>query len=126
MSTMERRILLTMALGALAVACAVVFCFDPEQYHFYPVCYFHAATGWDCPGCGGLRATHQLLHGNVAAAWRFNPLVVLGEPVAGWFLLRAAVREFTGKTLPWGLSRPAFLWALVPTFVVFGILRNVW
>ena len=24
-----------------AVAGLVLFCFDPRQYHFYPVCFFH-------------------------------------------------------------------------------------
>jgi hypothetical protein len=61
----------------------------------------------------------------VAAAWRFNPLVVLLTPVAGWVLARETIRETTGKILPGSLTQPLFLWLLVPTFVLFGILRNV-
>ncbi|HWD18382.1 MAG TPA: DUF2752 domain-containing protein [Verrucomicrobiae bacterium] len=126
MSPLERRLFLWASLAGLAAACAVVFLFDPEQYHFYPVCVFHQATGWDCPGCGGLRAAHQLLHGHIAAAWRFNPLAVLLAPAAAWFYAREIVRDATGKILPGCLTQPVFLWTLVPAFVLFGILRNVW
>jgi len=125
MSALERRILWGVGLGGLAAACLVVFLFNPERYHFYPVCVFHEATGLDCPGCGGLRATYQLLHGNIAGAWHFNPLVVIMAPVTAWIVARELVWEFTGKTLPGRLTHPIFIWSLVPTVVVFGILRNV-
>jgi hypothetical protein len=126
MSALERRILWAVSLTGLATACLVVFLFNPERYHFYPLCVFHQVTGWQCPGCGGLRATYQLLHGNVVAAWHFNALVVLLAPVAGWTMTRELVRETTGRNLPGRISDPIFLWALIPTFVLFGILRNVW
>ncbi|MCX6913024.1 MAG: DUF2752 domain-containing protein, partial [Verrucomicrobia bacterium] len=72
------------ALLAAAVG-LVLFCFDPRQYHFYPICFFHKATGLLCPGCGALRATHQLLHGHLAAAFRFNPMLVASLPFLLWF-----------------------------------------
>ena len=38
---------------------------DPHNPHFmFPVCPFKALTGWNCPGCGGLRMTHDVLHGD--------------------------------------------------------------
>ena len=45
---------------------AVLFFFDPAKHGFYPVCVFHALTGWNCPGCGATRAAYQLLHGHAA------------------------------------------------------------
>ena len=126
MSPLERRILWAVALAGLAGACLVVFLFNPEVYHFYPVCIFHQVTGWECPGCGGLRASYQLMHGNFAAAWRFNPLVVLLAPVSAWIIARELIRETTGKVLPGRLTQPLFAWALVPTVILFGVLRNVW
>lgn len=41
-----------------------------------PQCLFKAATGWPCLTCGTTRALHALAAGNVAAAWRMNPLVI--------------------------------------------------
>jgi hypothetical protein len=44
-------------------------------------CPFLLATGWDCPLCGGTRLGAALLHGDVAAAFAFNPLVSLSLAV---------------------------------------------
>src|SRR5581483_5430175 len=125
MTAPQQRLLLFTVLGGVAAACIVVFFFDPQRYHFYPVCVFHAVTGWQCPGCGGLRATHQLLHGNIAAAWHFNPMVVLMAPLAGWFALRELVRQTTGRLLPGSVCCPVFLWTALPAFVLFAVLRNI-
>jgi hypothetical protein len=95
-----------------------LFFFDPARSTFYPGCMFRHLTGWLCPGCGGLRATHQLLHGNVGAAFRLNPLVVLVLPVFAFAAF-------------WSFWRPASRWpqiCLYATLVIavaFGILRNL-
>ena len=83
-----RKLLLAGLTAALAAETAVLFFFDPARYAIYPVCPWHALTGWDCPGCGTLRALHQLTHGNLAAAWRLNPLTVALLPVGLWIGLR--------------------------------------
>jgi len=42
---------------------------DPHNPDFvFPACPFKLLTGWNCPACGGLRMTHDLLHGDLAAA----------------------------------------------------------
>ena len=41
-------------------------------------CPFRALTGWDCPLCGGTRMGGALLHGDVQAAFGFNPLAFVG------------------------------------------------
>jgi hypothetical protein len=112
------------ALAAVA-AVAVLFFFDPATAGFFPVCTLHALTGWQCPGCGGLRAVHQLTHGHLAAAWRLNPLLVALLPVAFWLGLREAVRVLTGREWPGVVTRPIFVWLLAVGLVLFGILRNV-
>ena len=76
-----------------AVAGLVLFCFDPRQYPFYPVCFFHKTTGLLCPGCGALRAMHQLLHGHLATAFRFNPVLVVSLPILAWIGARYALAE---------------------------------
>lgn len=59
-----------------AVASAVVAVRDPHVPGAYGTCPFLAATGLPCAGCGGLRATHDLLHGDVGAALAQNALAV--------------------------------------------------
>lgn len=106
-------------------ALAVLYFFDPAHNSFYPICPFHALTGLWCPGCGTLRALHQLTHGNFAAAWRFNPIVMLLLPAAFWLMTREAIRLGTGRRLPWVVTNPVFGWALAAGMIVFGIWRNL-
>jgi hypothetical protein len=76
---------------------------------------FHDLTGLWCPGCGTARALHQLLHGNVAAAFRFNALSMAMLPVAGYLVVRG-----DASTL-----KPRWIWALLAAIVAFGVLRNI-
>jgi hypothetical protein len=92
---------------------------------FYPVCALHETTGLLCPGCGTLRALHQLTHGNVAAAWRLNALLVALLPAGIWLGARELIWLGTGKRLPGVVTRPIFGWVLVAGFIVFGIARNL-
>src|SRR5260221_9010819 len=70
--------------GIIALAAGVLFFFDPAEHAFYPVCFFHRTTGLLCPGCGSLRAVHQLSHGHLAAAFRVKPLLVVCLPFLAW------------------------------------------
>jgi hypothetical protein len=100
----------------------LLFFFNPAQHGFYPTCQFHQLTGWDCPGCGGLRATHYLLRGDVVQAFRLNPLFVVTVPlVVGW-LAYAVWSRRAGRPvrLP---ERAAFVAAGV--ILLFGVLRNL-
>ena len=116
-----------MAAGVLGFAgvLGLLFSFAPDQYSFYPRCLFHSLTGLQCPGCGGLRATHCLLHGDVTGAFRFNPLFVLLLPV---FLAVGAAKIanlLTGEDWIRQLRRPFWLWMLVAVVLIFGVGRNV-
>jgi len=71
-----------LTLGAAAIFAAALFFFDPATHGFYPPCLFKTIFGRQCPGCGSLRAMHQLLHGNLAAAWALNKPIVVGLPLA--------------------------------------------
>ena len=80
-------------LGAAALAAAVLFFFDPATTSFYPRCLFKTVLGVPCPGCGSLRAAHQLLHGNVAAAWALNPTLMVVGPLAAALTLFTLLRN---------------------------------
>jgi hypothetical protein len=109
----------------LLAALIVLFFFDPSTAGFYPLCPLHEMTGWQCPGCGGLRAMHQLTHGHLAAAWRLNPFVIALLPVALWLGVREAVWIFTRREWPGLVTRPIFGLLLGGALIVFGILRNI-
>jgi hypothetical protein len=107
-----------------ALAGLVLFCFDPRQYHFYPVCFFHRTTGLLCPGCGALRGLHQLLHGHLAAAFRFNPMLVASLPFLVWFGAKYGLQQARNQPLSLGL-RPVWLWLTLTAVLVVSVLRNL-
>lgn len=101
------------------VAAAILFLFDPVHSSFYPTCVFKKLTGWSCPACGCLRATHQLLHGHIAAAFHLNALYVVAIPLLALLGIEQLLRKRVVK-------KPPFLgWTLLVLFVVFGIVRNL-
>lgn len=102
----------------------ILFRFEPGRAPLYPVCLFHEVTGLWCPGCGMLRALHQMLHGQFVAAFRFNALFVLLLPILLWRGARALARSFAGKSENWNI-RPACLWLALGALIVFGVLRNL-
>lgn len=67
--------LLLLAAGALG---ALYYLVDPAAGSgLFWACPFHKITGLHCPGCGGQRALHELLHGRITAALSANALAVL-------------------------------------------------
>jgi len=114
-----------MTLGLALLAGAGLFAVDPAKHAVYPACPLYASTGLECPGCGGLRATHQLLHGHLAAAWGLNPLAVLLLPIYAWFIVDAALTLLRGRGLPPAAPRPVIIWLGFAGVALFGILRNL-
>lgn len=115
----RRRLITAATILVLTAALVVLFAFNPTEAGFYPVCVFKKMTGWSCPACGCLRATHQLLHGNFATAFHLNPLYIVIIP----FVALLGMEQFLRKPL---VKKPAFLgWTLLALFVVFGIVRNL-
>jgi hypothetical protein len=102
-------------LGALLV----LYLHQPQGQLFFPRCSFFAATGLLCPGCGGLRAIHQLLHGEIFDAVRSNALLVLGAPAAilGWFATRK-------RPMPATVVHYA-VWGLFAVLILYSVLRNL-
>jgi hypothetical protein len=97
-------------------------------------CPFRALTGWDCPLCGGTRMGGALLHGDVQAAFGFNPLafvalVILGVLGALWTVEAAggpSVRLL--QRLAERLRRVSPMqWLLVGLFVavIYTVARNL-
>jgi hypothetical protein len=105
--------------AVLAGALAYVGIADPHRPGFvFPVCPFKALTGWNCPACGGLRMTHDILHGDLAAAVVDNAFLLVGLPMLlGWLL----VRWRTGRPL---MNTPAVVVILVAA-VTWTVVRNL-
>jgi Protein of unknown function (DUF2752) len=108
-------------LGYLAVV-------DPNQPGHYPLCPTRALFGVDCPGCGLMRATHDLVTGNVAGALDHNILIVALVPLAVVLWLRWVVRAWRGEspavTYAQFRRRNAAVIVGLVLVLIFGVVRN--
>lgn len=101
---------------------------DPEVAKgegLFPRCFFHAATGFHCPGCGSQRAVHDLLHLRIGQALRHNVLIVivaiaLGAKGYAWLSKRYFLQYYfnLGHSTWFALSIVFLLFA-------YWILRNI-
>jgi len=105
--------------GAALLGALVVRVVDPNVAGHYPVCPSLTLTGTYCPFCGGLRAVHDLMLGNVAGAFRMNPLVVLGLPLLVLVWWRWVRRAWRGARA----TVPAIRW---PGWLIFGVIAAFW
>ena len=99
----------------------VLYLFNPVEHAFYPACQFYQLTHLHCPGCGGLRALHQLTHGNFAAAFHSNPRLIVSIPWLAWLWI-SRLQNRSSNAL---VIQPAAAWTIFAIVVGFGILRNL-
>ena len=93
------RLTATAVVALAAGGLSVIYLLDPSTSDIYPPCPFLALTGFYCPGCGTLRALHQLTLGHPVAALDLNPLMVLLLPFVAYFFASHAMLAVTGRPL---------------------------
>lgn len=113
-----------LTLAALAAATGLVALVDPEGGGPYPPCPSRTLFGLDCPGCGGLRGTHDLLHGHVLSALDHNLLLpavlaVLATMLGLWLLPLVGRPARTLRPPRWATT------AAMASVAAFTVLRNL-
>lgn len=112
-------------LGAMGLGGLVIlYFFNPVEHAFYPACQFYKLTHLHCPGCGGLRAVHQLTHGHVTAAFISNPLIIASIPIFAWIGF-SKLRHSPNHSASKPLIQSNAAWTILAIVIVFGILRNL-
>jgi len=121
--SIQHRYLLVAGLATLP--CMVyIWARDPNEQGFAPPCLFFIFTGFYCPGCGTLRALHQLLNGNVLAAFWLNPLIFLSIPFIVCAFLIMESRSSRMK-LPRIASNPNVgIFLCLAIVISYWVLRN--
>ena len=114
MRQIPRRYHIAAAALVAGVAGVVLYAFSPEAYGFYPRCPLYVLTGLQCAGCGTLRAAHSLLHGDIAQAIAFNPVLVVAAPLMALLLFKPALayKGYVG-------------WAALIVVIGYSVWRNL-
>ena len=111
-------------LALLAGAGVLLAVISPEEVDWFPRCAFREATGWKCPGCGGTRAIHAALSGQLGKSVSLNLLAVPLALLAGYPLARLSAKGLFGWRWP-PLPRAKAFWSILALVVFgFGIARN--
>ena len=87
-------------------------------------CVFRLVTGLQCPGCGISRMLASLIRLDFAAAFRYNPVILLTSPILLFAFIRSDIDYIrTGKSY---IERYRFLWiAELVILLAFGVIRNL-
>jgi len=121
---MTRRNAIHAAAALTAAGLAVLYAFPPAEYSFYPRCPIFAATHLLCPGCGGTRAMHALLHLRLAEALHYNALITVAGPILLLWLGFSYVSLLRYDRFP-QVRVPAAVWTMAGLIIVaFTIARN--
>lgn len=103
----------------------LLYIFNPGTSSIYPPCPFHALTGLYCPGCGSLRALHQILHGELSSAFGLNPLMVLSLPFLAYGFVSYFVDRIWGISFPVAFIPATCIWSYLGVILLFWAVRNI-
>lgn len=111
--------------GFIVSAAIILYYFNPAGSQLYPSSPFRTLTGLYCPGCGSLRAVHQLLHGHLFAALDLNPLMVLTTPYLIYSFISYTSPVILGQQISQIYVKPAWIWLFLKVVLVYWVLRNI-
>lgn len=109
----------------IVLAAIILYYFNPAGSQLYPPSPFRALTGLYCPGCGSLRALHQLLHGHLLAALDLNPLMVLAAPYLIYSFISYTSPVILGQKIPQVYVKTSWIWLFLKVVLVYWVLRNI-
>jgi hypothetical protein len=108
-----------------AAASALLLCFPPSRYAFYPQCPIYQYLHLQCPGCGTTRALAALLHGHLLEALRLNALTTLTIFLVAVYAILCYRRMYRGEPLQWPRVPNAVLYTAFIVTAAFTIARNL-
>ena len=97
---------------------------NPGTSYLMPKCVFKMITGLDCPSCGGQRALHALLNGQIYESVMFNPFLFVVAP----YLLAVLYASLFKNRLAMAVKRITHHHITIMTYlagyVLWWIIRN--
>jgi hypothetical protein len=121
-----RRVWLALAAAGLLVGLAMLTLWDPATSSLFPPCPFRLISGgFYCPGCGSLRATHRLLHGDIGGAFRLNPLLVVSLPFLAYATVTTQWPQLRSRWFERIAPRSSWPMASLVIILLYWGLRNL-
>ena len=115
-------------LGWAALAALACFYFLITRVPFFQgmPCWFRAATGFYCPGCGATRSLYLLVNGHPLLALAYYPAVPYAAAVYLWFMATNTIELLSGGKLRVGM-RPRILYLYIALALIAGnwIVKNL-
>lgn len=108
-----------------AVSILTLYLLNPAEYTYHPPCYLYLITGKLCPGCGGMRGMHHLLHGRFLDALHFNLMLLFAVPIGLYYLLSQFSILFFDKAFPDIISKKYIFYPILVIALLYWILRNI-
>ncbi len=119
-----KRVVLVLFLLLLGI-CILYNC-DPIQYKVMPKCPTKTLIGLSCPGCGIQRAIHEMLHGNMIEAIKYNYYLIISGPYALLFcLVWMMPKKAFSQQIKTMIENKYVVNSFVASFVVWFMIRNV-
>lgn len=98
---------------------------DVNLISIVPACQFYKVTGLYCAGCGGTRAVHNLLKGDIVHSIQYNFIPFFSAAFILLLLLQHSLNTLAGTKLHILSFRTWMLWPIAFTVAAFWILRNL-
>lgn len=94
--------------------------YDPRETEWMPQCFFYKMTGLKCPGCGLQRAIHEILHGDLSAAWHYNHYLFIALPYISIVFIQPYLKH------PLIFSKVALFFTNQYVAICFIIYTSLW
>lgn len=88
-------------------------------------CVFSALTGLECPGCGVSRMLVSLVRLDLAAAFSYNPFLLLTSPLLFGLLVSSDAKYVRTGERRLGRAENVLLWVELILALLYGVLRNI-
>lgn len=123
----QKRTIMWVVVAILAIAALLplYFYFDPAHSYLAPKCMFRLLTGLDCPSCGGQRALHSLLNGDVWLSIRYNPFLWLVVPYVVFVVVSSLFKHPAATRLYDSLTSRGVLLTYVAIYMIWWVVRNL-
>lgn len=97
---------------------------DPHVEGSYGLCPIYELFGVYCPGCGGMRAMHNLTDGNIIDSLHSNLLAVPLVLAFAVFVIDWLRRARRGQRWRMPSINPVLVWSFFGLLAVYTVLRN--